>query len=153
MKAPFPYFGGKSKVADIVWAALGSDMTNYVEPFAGSLAVLLNRPGGPGKVETVNDYDGLLANAWRAMKYDPDAVAIHADNPVNECDLHAHHLWLCGQRDALTEFLMAHPDFYDVKSAGWCSGTGSWIAVDGRLVKGNSGRGINRTIPHLSNSG
>jgi site-specific DNA-adenine methylase len=40
MQAPFPWFGGKRKVASEVWAALG-DVDNYVEPFAGSLAVLL----------------------------------------------------------------------------------------------------------------
>lgn len=49
MKAPFPYFGGKSKVSDLVWGLLGADVMNYVEPFAGSLAVLLGRPGGAGK--------------------------------------------------------------------------------------------------------
>ena len=36
-KAPFPWFGGKRRVADKVWAALG-DVDQYVEPFAGSLA-------------------------------------------------------------------------------------------------------------------
>ena len=40
LKAPFPWFGGKSKVAGLVWERFG-DVANYVEPFAGSLAVLL----------------------------------------------------------------------------------------------------------------
>lgn len=31
-KAPFPWFGGKSKVAAEVWRRFG-DVTNYVEPF------------------------------------------------------------------------------------------------------------------------
>ena len=30
--APFPYFGGKSKIADIVWRALGQPK-HYIEPF------------------------------------------------------------------------------------------------------------------------
>lgn len=42
MKAPFPWFGGKRKVATEVWSALG-DVDNYVEPFAGSLAVRSDR--------------------------------------------------------------------------------------------------------------
>jgi DNA adenine methylase len=37
------YFGGKSRVAPQVWERFG-DVANYVEPFAGSLAVLLGRP-------------------------------------------------------------------------------------------------------------
>ena len=40
LKAPFPWFGGKSRVADIVWDRFG-DVANYVEPFFGSGAVLL----------------------------------------------------------------------------------------------------------------
>ena len=35
MKSPFPWFGGKSKVAEIVWERFG-DVQNYVEPFFGS---------------------------------------------------------------------------------------------------------------------
>ena len=97
MKSPFPWFGGKSRVAVDVWARFG-DVPNYVEPFAGSLAVLLGRPHAP-KIETVNDLDGYVANFWRAMTKDPEAVAHHADNPVNECDLHARHAWL-GHNDS-----------------------------------------------------
>lgn len=43
MKAPFPYFGGKSTVAPIIWKALGQPK-HYIEPFFGSGAVLLARP-------------------------------------------------------------------------------------------------------------
>ena len=122
IKAPFPYFGGKSAVAGEVWRRFG-DVKNYVEPFFGSGAVLLGRPhwrpDGPRLVETVNDADGLLANFWRAMTADPESVAHHADWPVNEADLHARHLWLVGQRDALTERLMGDPEWFDAKAAGW----------------------------------
>ena len=75
LKAPFPYFGGKSTVADVVWRHFGSPKT-YVEPFCGSAAVLLARPGrGNFGREIVNDYDGNIANFWRAVKYDPAGVA------------------------------------------------------------------------------
>jgi len=164
-KPPFPWFGGKSSVADRVWAAIG-DVPNYVEPFAGSLAVLLLRPGGAGHIETVNDADGLLANFWRAMQLAPDAVAEAADNPVNEADLHARHLWLLGEKPRITERLMGDPDFYDTKAAGWwvwgqccwigsgwCSGKGPWQSVDGVMVLGNTGKGVNRKRPHLSDTG
>lgn len=42
LKAPFPYFGGKSRVAEPVWQRF-DDVPNYVEPFAGFLAILLAR--------------------------------------------------------------------------------------------------------------
>jgi hypothetical protein len=89
LQAPFPYFGGKSKAAETVWQAFGV-VDNYVEPFAGSAAMLLGAPDGE-RVETINDADGFVANFWRAISYDPAAVAHHADWPCNEIDLFARH--------------------------------------------------------------
>ena len=80
LRAPFPWFGGKSRVAPLVWTRFG-DLPNYVEPFAGSLAVLLGRPTPP-LVETVNDLDCYLANFWRALTADPDKVARYADSQI-----------------------------------------------------------------------
>lgn len=162
LRAPFPWFGSKRLIAAEVWRALG-DVRGYVEPFAGSLAVLLQRPH-PGRVETVNDADGLLSNAWRAIKLRPTETAEAADWPVNEADLHARHLWLVGQRAALTERLMSDPDWCDPQAAGWwvwgasawigsgwCSGRGPWGLVDGVFARldGNAGMGINRQLPHV----
>ena len=171
MKAPFPWFGGKRRVADVVWSALG-DVDNYVEPFAGSLAVLLERPTSHrAKCETVNDADRMLANFWRALIADPEAVAAHADWPVNEADLEARHLWLVNAKPELAEAMAANPNFYDPKIAGWwvwginswigsgwCSGEGPWQIDDtGKLSKrphlGDAGQGINRQRPHLGNAG
>ena len=127
LTAPFPYFGGKSLVANEVWARFGN-VPNYVEPFAGSCAVLLARPTEPN-LETVNDADGLLSNFWRAIKYDPHAVAEWADWPVSEADLHARNRWLIGCRESLTEKLIADPDWFDARCAGWWVwGASTWIA-------------------------
>jgi len=91
LKPPFPWFGGKSRAAPQVWAALG-DVSNYVEPFAGSLAVLLGRPDAHvGETETVNDKDMYLSNFWRALAADPEAVAYYDDWHVNEADLFRRH--------------------------------------------------------------
>lgn len=125
LRAPFPWFGGKSRVAHLVWDAFG-DVANYVEPFAGSLAVLLGRPSDP-RIETVNDLDAYLSNFWRAVAADPEAVAHHADWPVNEADLHARHLWLVNQAE-FRERMLSDPDFYDVKIAGWWVwGLSAWL--------------------------
>jgi len=161
LAAPFPWFGGKSRVAPLVWEAFG-DVRNYVEPFFGSGAVLLGRTNVAG-IETINDLDGFVANFWRAIAADPDAVAAHADWPVNEADLHARHLWLVANREDLTLRLMADPEFYDARVAGWwvwgicswigrgwCSGNGPWKNVDGRMVKVDAGQGITRQLPHMS---
>ena len=55
MKPPIMYFGSKSTHAERI-AALLPAHRHYVEPFAGSLAVLLAKP--PSVMETVNDLDG-----------------------------------------------------------------------------------------------
>lgn len=125
LSAPFPWFGGKSRVADLVWARFGK-VDSYIEPFFGSGAVLLGAPAAPA-VETVNDNDCYLANFWRAVTCDPNGVAHWADQPVNEADLHARHCWLLDQ----TEFrarMMSDPLFFDVRIAGWWVwGICNWI--------------------------
>ena len=171
LKAPFPYFGGKSRASELIWQRFGS-VRNYVEPFAGSLAVLLARPGTITGPETVNDLDGLLVNFWRAVRADSVAVARYADWPVAECCLHARHAVLVEQRGWLTDRLLADPAYYDAGLAGWwawgacawigsgwCSGKGPWHRQETpeglRLVKvdRNAGTGINRQLPHLGNAG
>ena len=73
LAAPFPYFGGKSGACEQVWQAFGA-VDNYVEAFAGSAAMLLGAPDGK-RIETINDADGFVANFWRAIAQDPEAVA------------------------------------------------------------------------------
>jgi site-specific DNA-adenine methylase len=155
MKSPFPWFGGKSRVADLVWERFG-DVQNYVEPFFGSGAVLLERPTEAG-IETVNDLDCMVANFWRALKNNPDAVADAADWPVNEVDQHARHLWLSSQEE-FRERMKTEPDYYDAKIAGWwvwgqCSWIGSGWCSRQLPHLGNAGRGVNRQLPHLGNAG
>lgn len=110
----------------MIWRAFGNT-PNYVEPFAGSLAVLLARPSTP-KVETANDKDGFIANFWRAVSAAPDEVAQWTDWPVNEADLHARHQWLVKHSGELLEQLIADPEYFDAKVAGWwCWGVCTWI--------------------------
>lgn len=53
--APFPWFGGKRRIAHVVWQRFG-DVPNYVEPFAGSV-VAWKAHGGYGgqRKHSVND--------------------------------------------------------------------------------------------------
>lgn len=165
LKSPFPWFGGKSKCAADVWDAIG-EVDNYVEPFAGSLAVLLARPHPP-KTETVNDLDHYIVNFWRALQHDPEQVAHYANNPVNEADLTARHIWLVNQGQERIARILGDPEYYDAKVAGWwvwgiccwigskwCAGNGYWSSADGQIVKLNDGEpGVNRQLVHLSNAG
>jgi DNA adenine methylase len=66
---PFPYFGGKQTLAARLVDLLPPH-GHYVEPFAGSLAVLLAKP--LSTMETVNDLDGDLMTFWRVLRDRPD---------------------------------------------------------------------------------
>lgn len=71
IKPPFAYYGGKTKLATDI-AALLPPHAHYVEPFAGSLAVLLAK--AQSKQETVNDLDGDLMTFWRILRDRPDEL-------------------------------------------------------------------------------
>ena len=171
-KAPFPWFGGKRHAAEHVWAALG-DVDHYVEPFCGTMAVLLERPhpcNRPYYSETACDADGLLVNAWRSIQWYPDEVAEYASWPVSESDkiarqiacIEAYAKW---RTEKTLDLLAGSAEWCDPKIAGWwlygvCCQIGAfaydgpWMAdpVTGRITK--TGRpGVLRNRPHLANNG
>jgi site-specific DNA-adenine methylase len=177
LHAPFPYFGGKRKVAGRVWQALGNPK-HYIEPFFGSGAVLLLRPDfEPQMTETVCDKDGFVANVWRALQADPDEVAKWCDWPVNHADLNARRKVLIANEDRLLDSLCADDGWYDAKMAGYwiwaascwigsgltrktaipnISGGGSCVHAKGAIPHiGTGGRGVHAKgkIPHISNGG
>ena len=172
MKSPYPWFGGKSKIMGDVWSRLG-DTPNFVDPFLGSNAPLLSRPGwdclkagwadGRNRIETVNDKDKFVANFWRALNDDPERVAHFADWPVNEADLHARHRWLV-ENQSFVERMSSDPHYYDPQVAGWWVwGLCQWIGPNWcktlkkqRPNLGNAGVGVHRAsqqMPNLCHSG
>lgn len=149
LKAPFQWWGGKSRVAHLVWDRFGN-VPNYCEPFAGSLAVLLGRPHAPG-TETVNDLDCYLANFWRAIKWNPATTAAWADWPVNEADLLARHQWLVNQ-EQFRQQIRRDPEYFDCRIAGWWVwGLCSWIGSGWCVQRGDGG--VSDQLPHLGSAG
>ena len=149
LEVPFPFPGKKKTIASRIWQAIGADVANYVEPFAGSCAVLLARPL-PGKVETVNDASGLVANVWRAIKLDPHGVAVAADQPVVELDLRAWQAELIDAAEGLADLLESNPRAFDAELAGrWI--WGACCQIGGRWCDPAEARA--RKLPHLSGGG
>ena len=68
LKPPFTYFGGETAIAERI-AALLPPHEHYVEPFAGSLSVLLAKP--PAPMETVNDLSHDLMTFWKVLRERP----------------------------------------------------------------------------------
>lgn len=65
IRPPIVYFGGKQTLAERITALL-PDHLHYVEPYCGSLAVLLAKPAS--RMETVNDLDRELMTFWRVLR-------------------------------------------------------------------------------------
>lgn len=68
---PFPYYGGKTRIAGRI-AELLPEHLHYVEPFAGGLSVLFAK--APARMETVNDLDGDLMTWWRVLRERPEEL-------------------------------------------------------------------------------
>lgn len=84
MKPPFAYYGGKTTLAERIVEMLPAH-SHYVEPFAGSLAVLLAKPRS--EMETVNDLDGDLMTFWRVLRDRPeDLTRVAAATPHSRAE-------------------------------------------------------------------
>ncbi len=67
----FGWYGGKYSHLDWLLPLL-PQTTHYCEPFGGSAAVLINRE--PSLVETYNDMDGDVANFFRVLREQKEAL-------------------------------------------------------------------------------
>ena len=132
---PIPYYSGKRSWVKPVWDRLGNPDV-YLEPCGGDLAVLLGRPHNP-KLEVVCDTSGLVSNFWRAIRNNPEGVALEADYPTIHQDLTARQKWLMEWAGENAERLSQNPEYFDTKAAGWWGwGASSWLGSEWCL-KGN----------------
>ena len=138
LKAPFGYFGNKDIIAPEIWRLAG-DVQTYIEPFGGTMSVLRNRPVVKGQ-EIINDGDCLLINAWRAVKHDPEKLAVMVDDILfAELELNARRNFLKQNRDDLYEKVAADPNYYDADLAAdflWCASA----SIDGAATIYNPAR-------------
>jgi DNA adenine methylase len=95
MKSPIKWHGGKYYLARKIVERMPAHL-HYVEPYAGSLAVLFEKEP-EGVSEVVNDLDGELANFWRVLRHEETFsrfVRLSQATPLSE------HLWReCYQED------------------------------------------------------
>jgi len=68
---PFRWYGGKYSHLDFILPQLPRT-EQYIEPFGGSAAVLINRE--PSPVETYNDIDGDVVNFFKVLREDRDEL-------------------------------------------------------------------------------
>lgn len=73
-RAAFGWYGSKARLAPKI-AAMAAAVPHrvYLEPYAGSAAVLFRKPRSP--VEIINDLDGDVVNFFRVLRDQPAALA------------------------------------------------------------------------------
>lgn len=71
IKSPIQYFGAKQQIADKIVELMPAH-EGYIEPYAGSLSVLLAKP--QAKIEVVNDLDHRLMTFWRVLRDRPEEL-------------------------------------------------------------------------------
>ena len=120
------YYGGKSRWIDTVWQRIGK-VGVWSEPCCGTAVMTLNNPE-PAPREVICELNAYIANFYRSLVADYPQTAWYADWPTNHHDLTARHRWLLAQGPELRERMVADPDDYDPKIAGWWVwGQSSWI--------------------------
>ena len=67
-KPPFPWIGSKEKIAPYILQLFPPKLTQYVDPFGGSGAVLLALPPDPNRLDIYNDLDAELVNLFSCIK-------------------------------------------------------------------------------------
>lgn len=72
MAKTLPYFGGKMRLAPRIVELLGDSHRHYVEPFAGSAAVLMRKP--PVHMESINDLDRAVHTFWKVLRERPNEL-------------------------------------------------------------------------------
>lgn len=72
VRPPVAYYGAKTSLAPTI-VSMFPEHRRYVEPFAGSLAVLLAKPQAP--LEVVNDLDHNLMTFWKVLRDRPEELA------------------------------------------------------------------------------
>ncbi|WP_286346992.1 DNA adenine methylase [Frondihabitans sucicola] len=84
-----PYFGGKQRIAQQIIDHFPPH-EHYVEPFAGSLSVLLAKE--PSRLETVNDLDGDIMTFWRVLRdHGDELMRAAALTPHSRAEYEASH--------------------------------------------------------------
>ncbi|MEU4229495.1 DNA adenine methylase [Nonomuraea sp. NPDC026600] len=139
MKPPFAYYGAKVMIASKIVRLL-QPHDHYVEPFAGSLSVLLAK--APSRMETVNDLDRDLMTFWRVLRDRPAELArVCALTPHGRSE-HASAYDLGGQADEMERarrvwVLLTQGRAGTLRKTGWryyCDPAGSSSSMPGYLA-------------------
>ncbi len=138
MKPPLAYYGAKVTIAEKIVRHLPAH-EHYVEPYAGSLAVLLAKP--PSRMETVNDLDQDLMTFWRVLRDRPlDLERVCALTPHSRAEhVEAYQLEACNdlERARRVWVMLTQGRTGTLRKTGWrfyCDPAGSSASMPRYLM-------------------
>lgn len=117
IRTPVIWFGCKRRQAPYIWQLLGK-VDGYVEPFAGSCAVMLANTNIPRK-EVINDIDAFVTNFWRSVQHDHEMVLRSASKISNDLDNVAKKKYLVERYADLKEKCSEDFAYFDAQLAGF----------------------------------
>lgn len=135
LEPPYPKPGGKRYAVPVVWKRFGPVYT-YVEPFHGSLVMLLNSPYGPAPREIVSDINGFEDNTWRSIKFEPHETAFWADYPTSHISKIARREYLRSRYGELVPRLVKSLEYCEPKTAGlWLLETAESMDMSAKILE------------------
>lgn len=139
-RSPFPWFGGKQKLADEILALFPTHLV-YVEVFGGGASVLLSKP--PAKLDVYNDLDEGLVNFFRCLRDAPDRLV-----PLLEITPYARSEWEAAKTGWWTaeDPVERARQWYVVASQSF----GAMVARDARPSTGRGWGGERLGLMHLN---
>lgn len=120
----FNYFGGKFTYCDQLYP-LFPDHSHFIDVFAGSMAVILNKPFS--KIDTANDINSQVVNFFKVLRDHPkELIDLLMLTPVSREEYN--NAWVVFQEDSELEkarkfYIRARQSFYGLgvqrKNKGW----------------------------------
>lgn len=131
MKTPIAYFGGKSRWADEI-AGLFPPHRVYVEPFAGSAAVLFAKRRSTHEI--INDLDDGLVCFLRVLRDRPDALErVCRLTPYSRSEFEACMAWSpLDASDAFAELDRSGDDYVEKARRWWVRSSQSFARTGAR---------------------
>ena len=154
MKTPITYYGGKQKMLSVILPMI-PEHSIYVEPFFGGGAVFWAKE--PAQVEFINDINGEVANFYRVLQTDYDALKREVDQTLHSELMHreARAIYRSPEghtpvRRAWAVWTLSHQSFYAILGSTWKCSMSRSVAGQIQGRKENFTETYTRRLEHTS---
>ena len=117
MKSPIKYFGGKNGFANKILEQFPTNYStlNYIEPFAGSAALLFHKESSP--IEVINDLDSNLVSLYNVIRDKDKFEEFKRVLDLTPYSEEIHFNWIKDLKGDISEIERAYKYFYVNRTA------------------------------------